>query len=162
LKIHDEVYFMMLARVASFKSTCPRLAVGAVLVKDRRVISTGFNGAPSGMKECLIKGCLMYQAPDQERTHCINTIHAEINALTHAKEVGDTLYTTNSPCINCFKALMSHNPNLKIVYLHEYDDPSRDYFIGFHKLENQMVQIQRENEKTMYELMPKAKTRDEH
>lgn len=127
-------YFMMLALAAAQRSTCPRRSVGAVLTKAGRVISTGYNGAPPKMSDCLDDGCLMYADSDRER--CINTIHAELNALIHAKEVGDLLVTTDQPCINCLKAALSHNPEIQIVYLHPYADAARDHFVSFHQLDN--------------------------
>lgn len=94
-------YFMDIAIAASTRSTCPRLHVGAVVVKDRRIISTGFNGSIPGDFHCDEEGCLMYE------DHCIRTIHAEMNALLQAggEARGADLYCTHRPCLLCAKLI---------------------------------------------------------
>lgn len=96
-------YFMSLARLIATRATCDRLFAGAVLVKDKRIVSTGYNGAPPGLGHCDEQGHLL------EDGHCVRTIHAEHNALLQAAIVGGastkgaTLYTLYSPCIHCAK-----------------------------------------------------------
>ena len=121
-------YFIDIAIKTAERGTCPRRRVGAVLVLNKRIISAGYNGSPSGLEHCDDVGCLMYLAPGEERPRCIRTVHAEMNAILRAREVGDTLYCTDQPCINCFKIAVSHNPDIRIVYIHEYPDEARDLF----------------------------------
>lgn len=94
---------MAIARIVSTRATCDRLHTGAVLVKDNRIVSTGYNGAPPALEHCDDAGHLL------EEGHCVRTIHGEHNALLQAAVVGGastkgaTLYTLYSPCIHCAK-----------------------------------------------------------
>jgi dCMP deaminase len=97
-------YFMNLAVQAATRSTCPRKHVGAVIVRDKTVLSTGYNGSLRGAQHCTDIGCLI------ENDHCIRTVHAEANALVQAARHGVGLdgadiYVTASPCFNCFKLI---------------------------------------------------------
>lgn len=97
-------YFLEIARVVATRGTCPRLQVGAVAVRDRRILATGYNGASSGMPHCDEVGC------DIVDGHCRRTIHAEINlfraATLHRIALGGaTLYVTHQPCASCFNTL---------------------------------------------------------
>lgn len=101
-----EDYFMNIAQVVSSRSTCHRKFVGAVLVRDRMILSTGYNGSIRGMPHCTEVGHMM------ENNHCVATIHAEMNAILQAARNGinidgSTVYVTASPCWNCFKCLMN-------------------------------------------------------
>jgi dCMP deaminase len=96
-------YFMAIARVVSSRSTCDRKFVGAVVVRNRTILSTGYNGSIRGLPHCNEVGHMM------ENGHCVATIHAEVNAILQAARngvmiEGATLYVTASPCWNCFKA----------------------------------------------------------
>jgi dCMP deaminase len=96
-------YFMAIAKVVSSRSTCHRKFVGAVIVRNKTILSTGYNGSIRGMPHCTDVGHMM------ENGHCVATIHAEINAILQAARngvmiEGGTLYVTASPCWNCFKA----------------------------------------------------------
>lgn len=109
-----DVYFMDIADLVSKRSTCLRRSVGAVLVKDRRILATGYNGAPSGLKHCLDIGCLREQlgVPSGERHELCRGLHAEQNAIIqaalHGVSVnGSTLYCTNQPCIICAKMIIN-------------------------------------------------------
>lgn len=109
-----DVYFMDIADLVSKRSTCLRRSVGAVLVKDRRVLATGYNGAPSGLHHCLDVGCLREQlgVPSGERHELCRGLHAEQNAIIqaalHGVSVnGSTLYCTNHPCIICAKMIIN-------------------------------------------------------
>lgn len=100
-------YFMAIAHLAATRSTCDRLRAGAVMVKDRRILSTGYNGAPPGMPHCDGEaGHLM------EEGHCIRTVHAEENCVLQAAALGGvssrgaTIYATHSPCYHCLKKLI--------------------------------------------------------
>lgn len=100
-------YFMAIARITATRASCDRLSAGAVLVKDKRIVSTGYNGAPPGLPHCDDAGHLL------EEGHCVRTIHAEHNAILQAAVIGGastkgtTLYTLYSPCIHCAKYVVS-------------------------------------------------------
>jgi dCMP deaminase len=99
-------YFMAIAKVVSSRSTCHRKFVGAVLVRNRTILSTGYNGSIRGMPHCTDVGHMM------ENGHCVATIHAEVNAILQAARngvgiEGATCYVTASPCWNCFKACVN-------------------------------------------------------
>jgi len=113
-------YFMSIARVVAARSTCDRRFVGAVLVRNRTILSTGYNGSIRGMAHCDEVGHMM------EGDHCVGTIHAEANAIIQAAREGirieeATLYVTASPCWSCFKMLANAGV-ARIVY----GDPCRD------------------------------------
>lgn len=93
---------------------------------DRKIISTGYNGAPSGLTHCFGEGCRV------EGSSCVNSIHAEANAFVRANEVGKTLYCTDTPCINCLKLALAHNPEIEIVWQRLYVDVLRDRFLELH------------------------------
>ena len=82
-------YFLNIAKVVSERSTCKRASVGAIIVNDRRIIATGYNGAPSGETECIEAGCII------ENGHCVRTIHAEQNAILQAAKYGVRIDFTN-------------------------------------------------------------------
>jgi len=111
-------YFLQISDLVASRATCPRLKVGAILVKDRKIISTGYNGAPKGIPDCTEVGCLMRDG------HCVRTVHAEMNAVTQAafhgaSASGATLYANWLPCYNCAKTLINAGI-VKIVYRREY------------------------------------------
>jgi len=113
-------YFMDIARVVSERGTCDRKYVGAVVVRDKRILSTGYNGSVAGTSHCNEIGHLM------EDGHCVRTIHAEANAIVQAARNGVMLdgaaiYVTASPCWPCFK-LISNAGIKKIVYGEFYRD----------------------------------------
>jgi len=117
-------YFLNIAEVVSTRSTCPRRAVGAVLVRSRQILSTGYNGAPRGMAHCTEKGCLMRDG------HCVRASHAEMNAIAQAALHGvrvekATLYCTDKPCLICTKILINSGIK-KIVYVRDYPDEIAD------------------------------------
>jgi dCMP deaminase len=123
-----DAYFMDIASLVARRSTCLRRAVGAVIVKDKRILSTGYNGAPSGIAHCAQTGCLREQlkVPSGERHELCRGIHAEQNAIIQAAYHGvsirgATLYCTNLPCSICAKMII--NAGIKtIVYLSGYAD----------------------------------------
>lgn len=111
-------YFMHNAVLISMRSTCPRLTVGAIVVKNNQIIATGYNGSVGKEKHCEDNGCLMRDG------HCIRTIHAEINAILQCARVGTSLkdaeiYVTHYPCLNCMKAIIQSGIQ-SIYYLHDY------------------------------------------
>jgi dCMP deaminase len=115
-------YFMTITQQVAERSTCLRAKVGAVIVRDRSILATGYNGAPAGLPHCLDAGCLIYESknPDGEiEENCFRTIHAEINAITQAARNGAAIrdadvYVTHSPCIHCMKVLI--NTGIKTVF----------------------------------------------
>ncbi|HSL17219.1 MAG TPA: dCMP deaminase family protein [Methylomirabilota bacterium] len=116
-RVSWERYFMNLAIQAATRSTCPRKSVGAVIVRDRSILSTGYNGSIRGAPHCTDVGCLM------ENDHCVRTVHAEANALVQAARNGVRLegaeiYVTASPCFNCFKLIA--NAGIRKVYYGEF------------------------------------------
>ena len=115
-------YFMAQAVLLSLRSTCTRLEVGATLVKDRRIIAGGYNGAVSGDNHCIDQGCYVVDG------HCIRTIHAEMNALLQCAKLGIStdgaeIYVTHFPCLHCTKAILQAGIK-KIYYLHDYHNDS--------------------------------------
>ncbi len=113
-------YFMAIARVVASRSTCDRKFVGAVIVRDRTILSTGYNGSIRGMPHCSEVGHLM------EDNHCVATIHAECNAIIQAAKNGVSIdgaaiYVTASPCWNCFKTIVNGGIR-RIVYGEFYRD----------------------------------------
>ena len=114
-------YFMDITELVAKRSTCLRRAVGAVLVKDKRLLSTGYNGAPSGIRHCSETGCLREQmkVPSGERHELCRGIHAEQNAIIQAAYYGvslkdATLFCTNLPCSICAKMLI--NAGIKRIF----------------------------------------------
>lgn len=113
-------YFMNVAEVVSSRSTCPRKFVGSVIVRDKTILSTGYNGSIRGLPHCTDVGCMM------ENGHCVATVHAEANAVIQAAKNGVTIagasiYVTASPCWNCFKIIANAGIR-KIVYGQFYRD----------------------------------------
>ena len=121
-------YFMEIARIVSMRSTCLRRNVGAVIVKDKRILSTGYNGAPSGLKHCLEVSCLREQmkiAPGERHELC-RGLHAEQNAIIQAAYHGVSidgahLYCTHLPCSICIKMLINAGIG-EVYYMDGYPD----------------------------------------
>src|SRR6185369_6664584 len=119
-RVSWDQYFMNIAAVVASRSTCPRKFVGAVIVRDRTILSTGYNGSIRGMPHCSDAGHMM------EDGHCVATIHAEANAIIQAARNGvnidgATNYVTASPCWNCFKQLANAGI-VRIAYGEFYRD----------------------------------------
>jgi dCMP deaminase len=119
---------MGMAKLAATRSSCLRRAVGAVLVKDRRLLATGYNGVPSGVTHCEVVGCLRdrLKVPSGERHELCRGLHAEQNAIIQAAYHGVSirgahLYCTNLPCIICAKMLINAGVR-RIIYLEGYSD----------------------------------------
>jgi dCMP deaminase len=111
---------MNLAREAATRSTCPRKSVGALVVRDKAILATGYNGSIRGLPHCTEVGCLM------ENEHCVRTVHAEANALLQAARHGVSIdkadiYVTASPCWDCFK-LIANAGIARVVYGEFYRD----------------------------------------
>lgn len=122
-------YFMEIARLVASRSTCLRRQVGAVMVKDKNILATGYNGTPSGIRHCSEVGCLRQQmkVPSGERHELCRGLHAEQNAIIQAAKHGvnidgAVLYCTHSPCIICSKMLINSGVK-RIVCSDGYPDP---------------------------------------
>jgi dCMP deaminase len=121
-------YFLNIAEVVGTRATCLRKHVGAVIVREKQILATGYNGAPAGMEHCLDLGCIRIQEniPSGTRHEKCRAVHAEQNAIIQAAVhgvtiVGGTLYCTHQPCILCAKMII--NAGLKrVVYENEYPD----------------------------------------
>ena len=144
-------YFMEIAQVVSKRSTCLRRSVGAVLVKDKQILSTGYNGTPKGLPHCEEVGCLRQQlhVPSGQNHELCRGIHAEQNAVIQAAVHGSstdgaTIYCTHQPCVVCTKILI--NAGIKrIVYANPYPD----------KLAEEMMHLDKGMEIVIWE--PKTK-----
>lgn len=121
-------YFLKITGLVASRSTCLRRKVGAILVREKRILATGYNGAPQGLAHCLEIGCLREKegVPSGERHELCRAIHAEQNVIIQAARhgiiiVGSTLYCTNQPCIICTKMLINAGVE-KIYYTDGYPD----------------------------------------
>lgn len=121
-------YFMSITELVAQRATCVRRKVGAILVRDKRIIATGYNGAPSQISHCLDVGCLRAEKgiPSGERHELCRGLHAEQNAIIQAalhgvSVEGATLYCTNMPCSICSKMLINARV-IKILYKEGYAD----------------------------------------
>jgi dCMP deaminase len=122
-------YFMGITNLVAARATCIRRKVGAVLVKDRRILCSGYNGAPAGIAHCRETGCLREKlnVPSGEKHELCRGVHAEQNVIIQAAYhgiavQGAVLYCTNQPCSICAKMII--NAGIKTVYFQEgYDDP---------------------------------------
>jgi dCMP deaminase len=131
-------YFMNIAEVVSSRSTCPRKYVGAVIVRNRTILSTGYNGSIRGMPHCSDVGHMM------EAGHCVATIHAEVNAILQAARNGvnidgATLYVTASPCWNCFKS--SANAGIRRIAYGEFYRDERIFEVA-EKLKIELIHLE--------------------
>ena len=128
----SDEYFLKIASVVAERSTCRRHHVGAVAVRDKHILATGYNGAPSGFKDCLELGCLRDELgiPSGERQEVCRGIHAEQNVIIQAtlhgvSLEGSTIYATHTPCVLCAKMLV----NAKIKRFVSFGKYSDDSFI---------------------------------
>ncbi|RCX14329.1 dCMP deaminase [Anaerobacterium chartisolvens] len=121
-------YFMDIVNLIKTRSTCIRRQVGALIVKDKRILATGYNGAPVGCKHCAEIGCMreQMQIPSGERHELCRAIHAEQNAIVQAAYSGTsvkdgTMYVTHQPCVLCAKMIINSGIK-KVVFSGEYPD----------------------------------------
>jgi dCMP deaminase len=140
-------YFLEIARLVAKRSTCLRRQVGALIVKDKRILATGYNGAPTGIEHCDKTGCLRehLKIPAGERHELCRGLHAEQNALIQAarygiKVSGSTLYCTNHPCIICTKMLINAGIK-KIIIESGYPDQMSKDFLRQAKIKVQKVRL---------------------
>ncbi len=128
-RVSWETYFMNIAKEVSTRSTCDRKSVGAVIVRDKNILSTGYNGSIKGLPHCDEAGHEMVDG------HCVRTTHAEANVIAQAAKNGvrvdaAEIFVTASPCYNCFKIIA--NSGIKTIY---YDEFYRDERILEHAQE---------------------------
>ena len=121
-RVSWEQYFMQIAEQVATRSTCERKFVGAVIVRDKMILSTGYNGSIRGLPHCEEAG------HEMENGHCIRTVHAEANAIlkvarTTNNAYGATLYLTHSPCKDCSKLVLQAGIK-RLVYMEAYKDRS--------------------------------------
>lgn len=131
-RIKWDQYFMMQAVLLASRSTCERLSVGAVIVRDKRIIAGGYNGSVAGDDHCIDVGCYL------EDGHCVRTIHAEMNAILQCAKFGEStdnaeIYVTDFPCLQCTKMLLQAGIT-KINYLRNYHN--NDYAQKLIRLKN--------------------------
>lgn len=140
-------YFMASAYMTSMRSTCGSRRVGAVIVRDRRIIATGYNGYPAGATHCIDGGCPRFKARQEgllksgEYTteHQCHAFHAEHNALNQClreglSTIGAVIYSTTFPCLECAKKILGANIN-KIYYVEGYPDKVSEEFLNTFKVE---------------------------
>ncbi len=122
-----DTYFMQIAHLVATRATCPRRSVGAIVVKDKHIVATGYNGAPAGLPHCppegdkheWPRGCLI-------SGHCMRSLHAEQNCLLQAAKIGvacdrSTMYVTCQPCNTCAKMIINAGIQ-RVVYEGDYPD----------------------------------------
>ena len=129
-------YFMSIAELVSTRSTCLRRRVGAVLVLERRILATGYNGAPSGLAHCTLETCLREkrQIPSGSQQELCRGLHAEQNVIIQAalhgvSSKGSILYCTHKPCSLCAKMIINAGIS-RIVYQNPYPDPLGDELVS--------------------------------
>lgn len=138
MRVSWDEYFMNIAQVVASRSTCDRKQVGAVIVRDKTILSTGYNGSVRGMPHCDEVGHWL------ENDHCIATIHAEQNAILQAAKNGVVIdkamiYVTASPCWSCFKCLV--NAGIERIVFQEFYRDERIFAVA-HTLGIQLVPLQ--------------------
>lgn len=126
VRVDWHTYFMNIAEQVATRSTCDRKHIGAVIVRDKTILSTGYNGSIRGAPHCDDAG------HDMENGHCIRTVHAEANAVAQAAKHGigidrAEIYVTASPCLTCFKLLA--NSGITVIYYKEFyrDNRIKEY-----------------------------------
>ncbi|MER2059381.1 MAG: ComE operon protein 2 [Niallia sp.] len=135
-------YFMAQSELLALRSTCTRLAVGATIVRDKRIIAGGYNGSIAGGVHCIDEGCYVID------NHCVRTIHAEMNAILQCAKFGvptdgSDIYVTHFPCLQCCKAIVQ--AGIKTVY-YEMDYKNHPYALELFKQANiATVQVERKD-----------------
>ena len=126
-RLAPDTYFMEIAEVVSKRSTCERRQIGAVIVKGKQIVSTGYNGAPAGHPHCHDVGCARENVPSGERSELCRAAHAEQNAINFAARYGipiegATIYSTTYPCSWCAKSIVNAGLT-RVVFRDDYPDP---------------------------------------
>ena len=140
-------YFMSIALQVAKRGTCDRAHVGAVIVKDRRILTTGYNGSPAGLPHCDDVGHLMVEG------HCVRTLHAEQNAIIQAAYLGvsvqgATIYVTHQPCLTCAKMIINAGIR-RVVYAGTYPDNLARQFLADAGVGLQQVRISSEQQQAV-------------
>jgi len=140
-------YFMSIAKLVATRSTCLRRNVGAVLVKDKKILATGYNGAPTGIRHCEETGCLREKlnVKSGERHELCRGLHAEQNVIIQSAYYGvatkgTTLYSTHKPCIICSKMLINAGVE-KIFFAEGYPDTLADEMLAEANIELERLSI---------------------
>ena len=127
-RIEWEEYFIEITKLVAQRSSCLSRQVGAILVKEKRILATGYNGSPSKIENCIEKGgCLRKGSKSGENLNTCMAVHAEMNAILQMARYGIScedavLYVTTFPCVNCMKAIINSGIR-EVVYLEDYDAP---------------------------------------
>jgi len=140
-------YFLTITRQVAERSTCLRAQVGAVIVRDKNILATGYNGSPAGLPHCLDVGCLIYRSTTpagEVEENCFRCIHAEINAIAQAAKNGAgirdaDIYITHTPCIHCFKVLINTGIR-RIFYEKPYKAHTLDDLLRYTDVTLQQIQ----------------------
>ncbi|HJX35516.1 MAG TPA: cytidine/deoxycytidylate deaminase family protein [Dehalococcoidales bacterium] len=134
-RISADEYFLKIASVVAERSTCLRHHMGAVAVKDKHILTTGYNGAPAGVKDCLELGCLRdaQNIPSGTRTEICRAIHAEQNVIIQAALHGIslescTIYCTHTPCVLCAKMMINARVKRVVIFTKYADDSFKELF----------------------------------
>lgn len=146
-------YFMAQSHLLSLRSTCSRLAVGALIVRDKRIISGGYNGSIKDDEHCTEVGCKVVDG------HCVRTIHAEVNALLQCSKFGTktngaTIYVTHFPCLNCTKSIIQSGI-IEVCYANDYKN--NEYAIELLKKSNIKIRKINYNVNDVVERLLKSK-----
>src|ERR1051325_2291743 len=147
-RLSGHQYFTTITQQVAGRSTCPRAKVGAVIVREKNILATGYNGAPAGLPHCLDVGCLVYtsRTPTGElEENCFRTIHAEINAIAQAAKNGATIrdadiYITHTPCIHCLKVLINTGIR-RVFYEREYKLHTLDELLRYTDVQLERVAL---------------------
>jgi len=142
-RVSWEEYFMNIAQEVATRSTCDRKHIGAVIVRDKTILSTGYNGSIRGLPHCDEVG------HEMENGHCVRTIHAEANAIVQAAKNGvaidgGEIFITASPCYNCFK--MIANSGIKKIFFGEFYRDERIHNLSL-KLGIELIDMSKEHDK---------------
>lgn len=149
-RISWDQYFMAQAHIISLRSTCTRLKVGAIIVKDNRIIASGYNGSVADSTHCIDDGCYLVDG------HCVRTIHAEENALLQCARFGvptndTTIYVTHFPCLQCCKHMIQAGVK-EVMYDEDYRNHDlavqlfKEAHVAVKKVKLTTVQIEQTNE----------------
>lgn len=140
-------YFLEIAHVVKKRSTCLRRQVGAVIVKENRILTTGYNGVPPKIEHCDTRGCLRKELniPSGEKHELCRALHAEQNAIVQAAKNGisidkSTIYITHQPCIICTKLIMASGI-IRVVYQGEYPDE-----LSLNMLKESIIEVEKIDE----------------
>lgn len=138
-------YYANQSILLASRSTCTRLSVGALIVRDNRVIASGYNGSVSGETHCIDDGCLI------QGGHCVRTIHAEVNAVLQCAKYGiatqgSEVYVTHFPCLNCTKTLIQAGIK-KVNYIEDYrNNPYALELLAKSQVELHKIDIKKDRE----------------